>query len=571
MKYLYTWIVVICLTLEIFSAGAQTTSNIQTLNDSHVMKRVQTESKYLLLPVEENQENAHIRIVRGGLLLQEFNCRLAKDKVDYYVPLDLTKLGKGDVLLDVSYPKDKNNFQDFICWKEMKESNTFDMTNKESLRPFYHHTPAYGWMNDPNGMFYKDGIWHLYFQHNPYGSQWGNMTWGHSTSNDLIHWKFQGDAIFPDALGTVFSGSAIVDKNNTAGFGRDAIIAMYTSAGINQTQSLAYSIDGGNTFIKYAKNPVITEDITDFRDPHLFWYEPTQKWIVILAAGQEMHLYSSENLKDWKFESSFGKEYGNHSGVWECPDLIQLPVKGTEKSKWVLIGNINPGGPFGGSATQYFVGSFDGHKFICDSKPNVTKWIDYGKDFYAMVTFSNAPYNRHVAMAWMSNWQYSTVVPTYQYRSANVLPRELGLFKDGKEFYVNVRPVKEMFSAIEKKTDKLSDVCELVVDLSGDAKVSLSNTKGEQVILSYNKEKQTVGVDRTKSGNVSFSKDFPAITIAPTHGKVKQLQIFLDKSSIEVFDKDGRFSLTNLVFPSEPYTHMTVEGKVKISVYNLRR
>jgi levanase/fructan beta-fructosidase len=556
------------------SIGSQNLNKVQQLSDNHAMLRIDVNSRYLLLPVEEKESNAHIRVLKDGNLIQEFNCRLAVDKMDYYVPLKLKKEKGSEILLDISFIGNRRfigSLKDFVCWTLIKESDIFDSGNTERFRPIYHHTPVYGWMNDPNGMFYKDGVWHLYFQHNPYGSQWGNMTWGHSTSNDLIHWKFQGDAIYPDALGTVFSGSAIVDKNNTAGFGRDAIVAMYTSAGINQTQSIAYSIDGGNSFIKYVKNPVITEDISDFRDPHLFWYEPTQSWIVILTAGQEMHFYSSKNLKDWKFESSFGQEYGNHSGVWECPDLIQLPVKDTKKSKWVLISNINPGGPFGGSATQYFVGSFDGHKFTCDSKPNVTKWMDYGKDHYAMVTFSNAPDNRHIAMAWMSNWQYGNVVPTCQYRSANTLPRELGLFKDGKEFYVSVRPAKEIFFAIGKKTDKLSNVCEMVVDLSGDAKVSLSNTKGEQIILSYSKEKQTVGVDRTKSGDISFSNAFPAITIAPTHGKVKQLQIFLDKSSIEVFDKDGKFSLTNLVFPSEPYTHIVVEGKAKISIYNLRR
>ena len=342
------------------------------LSSNHAIKRVKTTDKYVLLPVEEEEGYAHIRVIKDNQVVKEFNCKLAINKTDYNVPLDISEYG-GDVLLDIQFTGDKHSIgliNNFVCWKEIKATNAFDNKNREKFRPIYHHTPAYGWMNDPNGMFYKDGVWHLYYQYNPYGSQWENMTWAHSTSKDLIHWKNQGEAIQPDALGTIFSGNSVVDKENTAGFGKDAVVAFYTSAGAAQTQSIAYSTDNGETFKKYANNPILTSDVPDFRDPNVFWNEEVKQWNLILAAGQQMNIYSSKNLKDWKYESSFGEGYGNHGGVWECPDLLKMG------DKWVLICNINPGGPFGGSATQYFVGSFDGHKFTCESKPEMTSgWI----------------------------------------------------------------------------------------------------------------------------------------------------------------------------------------------------
>lgn len=453
----------------------------------------------------------------------------------------------------------------------MQCSDTFDMKNREQYRPVYHHTPAYGWMNDPNGMFYKDGVWNLYFQYNPYGSQWENMTWGHSTSTDLVHWKFQGTPIQPDAVGTIFSGSAVVDKNNTSGFGKDAVVALYTSAAENQTQSMAYSTDNGKTFTKYEGNPIITSNVPDFRDPHMFWNEDIKKWNMILAAGQHMEIYTSDNLKDWKLESSFGAEYGNHGGVWECPDLMKLKVRGTDKEKWMLICNINPGGPFGGSATQYFVGDFDGHKFTCDSKPEVTKWMDYGKDHYATVTFDNAPEGRHVAIAWMSNWQYANQVPTLQYRSGNSIPRDLGLFEYKGETYCSVVPSPEMAAARSKKAGKkLTESCEMVVNLKGNATITLSNDKGEKVVMNYDAKAETFSMDRTKSGKMDFSSDFAATTKAPTYGKISQLRIFIDKSSIEVLDAEGKMAMTNLVFPSKPYNKVTIQGKGKYQVYNIK-
>ena len=551
---------------------------VQFLSNNHSLYRINSDNqskKYLLLPVQESAEVSNIKVIGSSRQLKTLNVRLANNHIDYYVPLCLQEFDdeKGlmlDVHVNGTYRTD-GGISTFSCWKNMSFSNTFDIQNREQYRPVYHHTPAYGWMNDPNGMFYKDGVWNLYFQHNPYGSQWENMTWGHSTSTDLVHWKYEGDAVEPDALGTVFSGSAVVDMENTSGFGKGAVIALYTSAGESQTQSLVYSTDNGKTFHKFEGNPVITSNVPDFRDPHMFWNEDIKKWNMILAAGQHMEIYSSDNLKDWKYESSFGEKYGNHGGVWECPDLMKMKVRGTNKEKWMLICNINPGGPSGGSATQYFVGDFDGHKFTCDSKPEVTKWMDYGKDHYATVTFDNAPEGRRVAIAWMSNWQYANQVPTQQYRSGNSIPRDLGLFEYKGETYCSVVPSPEMTAARSKKAGKkLTESCEMVVNLKGNATITLSNDKGEKVVMLYDAKAETFSMDRTKSGKVDFSKDFASVTKAPTYGKISQLRIFIDKSSIEALDADGKMSMTNLVFPSKPYNKVTVKGKGKYQVYDIK-
>ena len=551
-------------TLALCMLSSATLANAQTfLSDTQAMKRIQTTNKYVLLPVEESENLAHIRVIKDNNVVKEFNCKLAVNKVDYSVPLDVSEFG-GDVLLDIQFTGEKKNtgsIQYFTCWKELKETNSFDTSNREKYRPLYHHTPPYGWMNDPNGIFYKDGVWHLYFQYNPFGSQWENMNWGHSTSRDLIHWTYEGIPIQPDALGVIYSGCCVVDKDNVAGFGKNAVIAFYTSAGTSQTQSIAYSLDNGKTFTKYAGNPIVTSNVPDFRDPKVFWNEDTQLWNLILAAGQQMSIYSSKNLKDWTFESHFGEGYGNHNGVWECPDLIKMG------NKWVLLCNINPGGPYGGSATQYFVGHFDGHKFTCESAPTVTKWLDYGKDQYATVTFNNAPNGRIVAIPWMSNWQYGNQVPTLQFRSANGLPREIGLFSYQGESYISVKPSPEVFAAFSNKTStKLQPASYIeVTNIKGNASITLKNNQNEEVVMVYDAKKGTFSMDRNQSGVSDFSSEFKTITTSPTYGAISGLQIFVDKSSVEVFDVDGKMAMTNIVFPTSPYTDVVAKGcKVKI-------
>ena len=548
----------IMITILLMAANVKA-QEVLILGDNHAMLKLDQGRKYLLLPVQEKEENAAIAVMDGrNEMVKRLNVRLAVDKVDYFVPVEL----KDAKLFEITFHGDrrtKGAIKDFACWKEMKYSDSFDTTNREHFRPLYHHTPVYGWMNDPNGMFYKDGTWHLYYQWNPYGSMWENMTWGHSTSRDLIHWESQPTAIEADWLGAIFSGSCVTNGND--------VVAFYTSAGQSQVQSMAVSKDNGRTFKKYEGNPVITSDKPDFRDPNVFWYESTKRWIMIRAVGQEMQIYSSADLKAWQYESSFGQEYGNHGGVWECPDLFPLKLQHSEK--WVLICNINPGGPFGGSATQYFVGQFDGHKFTCESMPKVTKWLDYGKDHYATVSFYNAPENRRVVLAWMSNWQYANQVPTLQFRSANSIPRDLGLFQYGEETYLSAVPSKEMLAARGAKLKKPAEACEIVVDVKGSADITLSNAKGEKVVMRYDAHQQTFTMDRTQSGNVSFSEHFACTTEAPTYGTIKQLRLFIDRCSIEAFDAEGKMVMTNLVFPSEPYNIIKVKGG-KATIYEIK-
>lgn len=537
---------------------------------------------YLLLPIQDDAPEGKICVVKDneqkGTLM---NVRLARERVDSYVPFALSAYKGQHISIEIQGVPETA-----LCWKELKLSGSFDMANKESFRPVYHHTPAYGWMNDPNGMFYKDGVYHLYFQYNPYGAVWGNMHWGHSTSTDLMHWKFEGCAIVPDAWGAIFSGSCVVDHENTAGFGKEAVVAFYTSAkstpwGDIQMQSMAYSLDNGKTFTKYEGNPILTSSEKDFRDPKVFWYAPGKHWVMILAVGQHMEIYSSVNLKEWKKESEFGAMQGAHGGVWECPDLVEIPIEGTREKKWVLICNLNPGGPFGGSAAQYFVGSFDGKKFVNES-PTQTKWMDWGKDNYATVTWNNAPDGRCIALGWMSNWQYANNVPTRQYRSANTLARDLMLYREGQELYLKSTPSVEVKKARGKKVSipsfKVSEKhemvnlfeekqgayeVEIVIQNAGASKIafSLLNDKGEKVSMYYDLNRKQFVMDRSESGKVDFSKDFPAVTVAPANvDKELTLRLFVDRSSIEAFGEDGKFVMTNLVFPSQPYVKMCFEA-----------
>ena len=549
------------------------------VNEQNIVLIKDSESKYLLLPVQENAPEGKVNIVVNNefQLEQNINVRLAREKVDYYVPLDLSAYQGKTISIDVTGMPSSS-----LCWKEIKLSDTFDSSNRETYRPVYHHTPMYGWMNDPNGMFYKDGVYHLYFQYNPYGSMWANMTWGHSTSTDLTHWTYEGTAIVPDAWGAIFSGSCVVDKDNTAGFGKGAVVAFYTSAkstpwGDVQSQSMAYSLDNGKTFIKYEHNPILTSTERDFRDPKVFWYAPGKHWVMMLAVGQEMQIYSSGNLKVWKKESSFGAMQGAHGGVWECPDLVEVAVEGSKEKKWVLICNLNPGGPFGGSAAQYFVGSFDGKKFVNES-PTQTKWLDWGKDNYATVTWSNAPAGRCIALGWMSNWQYANNVPTTQYRSANTLARDLTLYRVGGELYLKSKPSPEIKKARaeEKKIptfevkgnyevaslladNKGAYEIEMTIENKGTSKIdfSLINEKGEKVAMYYDVVRKQFVMDRSASGIVGFSRDFPAVTVAPVRNTDQiHLRLFIDRSSVEAFGEDGEYVMTNLVFPAEPYNRM---------------
>lgn len=564
-------------------AGAQGNLQIRHLANEQNIVVLDSVKKFLHLPVQDDAPEGKVNVVidNKGQFAQSMNVRLARERIDSYVPLDLSAYVNQNVSIDIAGMPSSS-----LCWKELKMSDSFDMTNKEMFRPVYHHTPVYGWMNDPNGMFYKDGVYHLYFQYNPYGSVWGNMHWGHSTSTDLMHWKFEGCAIVPDAWGAIFSGSCVVDHNNTAGFGKGAVVAFYTSAkatpwGDVQSQSMAYSLDNGKTFTKYEGNPILTSSEKDFRDPKVFWYAPGKHWVMMLAVGQHMEIYSSVNLKEWKKESEFGAMQGAHGGVWECPDLVEIPVEGTREKKWVLICNLNPGGPFGGSAAQYFVGSFDGKKFVNES-PTQTKWMDWGKDNYATVTWNNAPDGRCIALGWMSNWQYANNVPTRQYRSANTLARDLTLYREGQELYLKSTPSSEVKKARGKKVSipsfKVSEKhemvnlfeekqgayeVEIVIQNAGASKIAfcLLNDKGEKVSMYYDLNRKQFVMDRSESGKVDFSKDFPAVTVAPVNvDKELTLRLFVDRSSIEAFGEDGKFVMTNLVFPSQPYVKMCFEA-----------
>ena len=585
-KQVQTFLAILLMMIFSFSDASADTSSllIKDLGEGHCLVHINTNQRYLLLPVEEVMPDVRVSMIVNNKEVNVADVRLAVNRVDYFVPLDLSDYAGKNILLKFKLGSNDpiRGKLSAVCCKEMKLSDTFDTGNREKFRPTYHFSPLYGWMNDPNGMVYRDGEYHLFYQHNPYGSKWGNMHWGHAISKDLINWEHRPDAITPDALGTIFSGSAVVDTDNTAGFGAGAIVAIYTQNSDRQVQSIAYSTDNGRSFTKYENNPVLTSDARDFRDPKVFWHKETQRWIMLLAVGQEMQIFSSSNLKDWAFESSFGEGQGAHGGVWECPDLFELPVDGTNEKKWVLLCNLNPGGPFGGSATQYFVGTFNGKEFVNES-PSKTKWMDWGKDHYATVTWSDAPDNRRIAIAWMSNWQYANDVPTSQYRSPNSVPRDLSLFTVDGETYLQSAPSPELLKLRDiskKRSFKVNGtrtIKDMIAGNEGAYEIELTienqhadvigfrlyNDKGEEVDMQYNMTEKKFSMDRRKSGDVGFNENFPMLTWTTIEsGKDElKLRLFVDKSSVEAFGDGGRFVMTNQVFPSEPYTHIDFYSK----------
>lgn len=599
MKRLANWAVLAMFGWAAVSCqSSQGGLSYESQGDSLTVVHITQPSKYLLLPIQESCNESKVKLVTGSPADMAMDVRLAVDSIDYYVPFELPQ-GDSNVTVTIA-----GIGQDAICWDSIKLSDKFDVTNTDYYRPIYHHTPLYGWMNDPNGMVYKDGEYHLYYQYNPYGSRWGNMHWGHSVSKDLIHWKHLKPAIARDTLGHIFSGSAVVDKNNTAGYGKDAIIALYTSASDEhgQIQCLAYSTDNGRTYTKYEHNPVLTpfDGLKDFRDPKVFWFEPAGKWYMIVSADKEMRFYESSNLKDWSYLSAFGQGYGVQPNQFECPDFIQLPVNGDPNNKkWVMIVNINPGCLFGGSATEYFVGDFDGKTFKCDTDKEVTKWLDWGKDHYAAVCISNVD-GREIAVPWMSNWQYANYTPIRQYRGANGLPRELSLYtKDGQTYMAaNVVPEARQLrkegrtlntialKGEDYKLDKMlptnDGAYEMVMDIvPGSAQVfglELYNAKGEKSLIYLDMKSMKLVMDRSESGltafgeksephaienhdrrktnSINYKNDFALGTWAPLNlceGKRYHLDIFVDKCSVEIFVDGGRIAMTNLIFPTEPY------------------
>ena len=489
-------------------------------------------------------------------------------------------------------------------------SNQLQKVDNESLyRPQFHFTPQKGWMNDPNGLIFLNGQYHLFYQHYPDATVWGPMHWGHATSKDLVQWTHQPIALFPDSIGMIFSGSAVLDRHNTSGLGQKGIaplVAIFTQhnmpgekAGRSdfQNQSIAYSLDEGITWTKYAGNPVLkTPNLKDFRDPKVIWHMPSKKWIMSLAVANHIEFYSSPNLIHWTKESDIGKDQFAHGGVWECPDLLSFTDNG--RTIWVLLVSMNPGGPNSGSATQYLVGDFDGHQF----KPfsTQTKWMDYGPDNYAGVTFSNVG-DRKILIGWMSNWNYANLVPTEKWRSALTIPRELRLVKQSaqsEDYLLASAPVKELDERFIKTVSKENIVTDNVLSIAkeghtpknmaiaaalpsridlttlqaNDFELIFSNEFNERLLIGFDATKKQFYIDRKNAGLSSFYEGFAAIPTAPrlTDAPSVEASIFIDKSSVELFADGGRTVMTALFFSTHPFTICTLQAKEGVRLKSLQ-
>jgi fructan beta-fructosidase len=479
------------------------------------------------------------------------------------------------------------------CQPSGTSENPAGLKTTEALRPQFHFTPQSGWMNDPNGMVYYEGEYHLFYQYYPDSTVWGPMHWGHAVSKDMIRWERLPIALYPDSLGYIFSGSAVIDWKNTSGLGTEqapAMVAIFTyhdpvgeQAGrIDlETQGIAYSIDKGRTWTKYDRNPVLPNPgIRDFRDPKVSWNEVSHQWVMTLAVKDHIEFYGSPDLKKWNKLSEFGKSIGAHGGVWECPDLF--PLKDEQGNiRWVLFVSINPGGPQGGSATQYFVGDFDGKKFI--PTDTTIKWMDYGADNYAGVTWSDIPASdgRRLFIGWMSNWQYANIVPATDWRSATTLPRSLTLKNRSDHVWLASTPViefenlrgepveyQDVLAAIDTESKPIplpKSEIEIIIQLhressNNDFEIELSNAKNEKLLIGLSGTLNQYYVDRTLSGNVDFSDVFAGRHMAKRIGQNDDIAIrlVLDTSSLELFTDDGTLVMTELFFPSEPYNSLKI-------------
>jgi len=460
-----------------------------------------------------------------------------------------------------------------------------DTTYNQIYRPQYHFSPRINWTNDPNGLVYYDGEYHLFYQYNPFGIRWGHMTWGHAVSPDMFHWKELAPAIPEDANGMAFSGSCVIDTKNTSGFsknGKTPMVAIYTNhREDNQSQYLAYSLDRGRTWTKYSGNPVIDLKEANFRDPNVFWHEPSKRWVMVamLAKQNRALFFTSKNLKQWEKTGEFASP-DSPAGIWECPALLEVPVEGSKRSKWLFLLSMGEkGGVAGGTGMQYFVGDFDGKRFTSEFKQGDVRYLDYGKDYYAAIPFNNT--TRRVSLGWLNNWQYANEIPTTPFRGAMTLPRELRLIKTKNGYEIRQQVVNELrpltsdsFQWRGMDTRELNrsldsnhikgETYVLTLEAetggkaaAGDMGVKVRKGTDEETVIGYDPIRQEVYVDRTHSGKTRFSKEFTGRFAAPlkkaagegsTPARLK-LQIYVDRSSVEVFVSDGQVTLTNLIFP----------------------
>ncbi|TDQ19132.1 fructan beta-fructosidase [Algoriphagus boseongensis] len=478
----------------------------------------------------------------------------------------------------------------FSCKKS--EVPVFQESELETYRPEYHFTPKKGWINDPNGMIFIDGEYHLFFQYYPDSTVWGPMHWGHAVSTDLVNWEEKPIGLYPDSLGYIFSGSAVYDGENTSGLGSSEnppLIAIFTYHDMEgeksgktdyQSQGIAFSLDKGKTWTKYAGNPVLpNQGIKDFRDPkvrQIIHPDGQKSWIMTLAVMDRIQFFESPDLKNWKLLSEFGQDVGAHGGVWECPDLLEMTAPDGTK-KWVLLVSINPGGPQKGSATQYFIGNFAEGKFTPDD--TMIRWLDYGPDNYAGVTWSNLPssQNRTLFIGWMSNWLYAQVVPTKSWRSAMTLPRELSLIDINGTLLLQSKPAKELenlrkeeYSISNEEYPLPSQAFELIAEVEDEFTLEFSNELGEKLILS--KEFGLVSIDRTRAGKSTFHEDFAAVHSSPMSWEARTIRVFIDASSIELFVNESEITMTSLLFPGSPWKTVSLsKGLEDVRVFSLKK
>lgn len=553
--------------------------------------QVSVTDKYLLFPYHDKSDESQVSILdNNGNVIRQFHTRITDKPPLYYIKLDSTELINTTVVLSIVTDIPLNNIDEII-----KQSNEHDISTQDVFKPVYHFTAPSGWISNPNGLFYKKGNYHLYYQHNAYGNKKENIVCGHAISENMVHWQTKNISSKTQSLDETNSKSIIIDKENIVGFGKNAILAFYTSTKTPHNIHLAYSTNKGKTFIPYQNNPILhTEPTQECKSPKVFWHDDSKSWIMIVSTSPVITFYSSTDLIQWTKQSEFGIGISSNKGTWISPDLFELAYGKT--TKWVLILNTKTGAPNGGSGTQYFIGEFDGHKFFADQVLHPL-WLDYGKDHYASTTWHNTPKDKITYIAWMSNWEYANNLPTQTFKNTMTIPRTLELGTNGEHIILKSYPIREVKKIREEVSefptqllDKTLNIQYFLDDNQGSYEIILefdivdSNTN--QVCLTlHNSEHEKLHyildltnkkllVDRSESGNCSFSKRFSKNQIAaPLQIEKKyKFKLYVDKCSTELFLNKGKTVMSNLIFPSEPYNNLQLsveQGRIDITKFRV--
>ncbi len=578
-------VILLCIMLYVVISCNPKEEKLTVKNISPAEKEIsfKVNKEFLLLPIQSDAPLKKIKIYSDNNIVRETELPLAVKKLDYMLPVDLNYLKRdSDVRIIVS-----DSLQTSVWVDSLKLTNTMDLGYADKYRQVYHFTAPYGWFSKNMGSFYINGEYHMFYQYYPYGRIWGKTAIAHASGPNLFEWSYKKADFDIKDIENVNSGDVVIDTKDNSGFGNNSILYFYTLNNEKNCIKIKYSTTLGDSF-KETDKKVSIEGMEDMQlnDPRVIRYEKGNKWIMLVSSGSKIFFLSSENLLDWKKESfiDFNTRFPDTPIL--NPNLVELSTSKGEK-QWVLLYNIK-NDLIKEGLTKYIVGNFDGSSF--NGNINKSFEVDYGMDYTTPSVIRNSDTSEDYLFSWMDNYLYAGVTPNIIYTNCKTLPRKLSLIKYGSDFYLNTAPSSE-YNKIAKMKNVVGDVNidkdfsnrDILKDMKGTCKISfkikpevntvgvvLSNKLNEFVSFSMNFANNLVSLDRHKSGITNFSKDFPGKIIAPISSELislkkgekisaqeYQVDIYLDKSSIEIFINNGEITISNIIFPTEPYHNIS--------------